>query len=119
MRDREKQEGITENHTTARVSFFVVLKRAQLQRIEASGLDKFFKLRARLPTTNMHAFDAENRIQKFDSAESIADAYFPIRMSLYRDRKSLLESERNYSATTLRNKARFIEAVTNGQIELT
>jgi DNA topoisomerase-2 len=66
----------------------------------------------------MHAFDGENRMQKFDTAESIADAFFPIRLSLYRDRKSLLESESFHSATTLRNKARFIEVVTNGQIEL-
>jgi DNA topoisomerase II len=39
-------------------------------------------------------------------------------LQLYHDRKSLLESELNHSATVLRNKARFIESVTRGQIDL-
>jgi DNA topoisomerase II len=71
-----------------------------------------------LPTTNMHAFDDQHRIRKFESPQAIVDAYFPIRLQLYSDRKSLLESELNHSATVLRNKARFIESVTTGQIDL-
>lgn len=118
MRDRGEIQDFTENHTTTRVSFSVELKRAQLQRIEASGLEKFFRLRGSLPTTNMHAFDGQHRLQKFATAEDVADAFFPIRLGLYHDRKSFLESERNHASTTLRNRARFIEAVTTGRIEL-
>jgi DNA topoisomerase-2 len=66
----------------------------------------------------MHAFDENYEMRKFDSAESIADAFFPQRLALYHDRKSVLESEMNYDAAVLRNKAQFIHAVTAGEVDL-
>jgi DNA topoisomerase II len=118
MRDRGDILGFSENHTTSKVSFRVEVRKSQLQRIESSGLEKYFKLRKSLPTTNMHAFDDQHQIRKFESPQAITDAFFPVRLQLYHDRKSLLESELNHSATVLRNKARFIESVTRGQIDL-
>jgi DNA topoisomerase-2 len=93
-------------------------KSVQLDRFEKSGLHKFFKLVSSLPVTNMNAFDVNNRIVKFSSAEAIADSYFPVRLSLYSDRKSVLESEMNYTTTMMRNKARFIQAVADGDVDL-
>ena len=119
MRDRGEILGFIENHTTTKVSYTVSMRGVQLKRMMRSGLEKAFKLTSKLSTSNMHAFDVGGQIQKFDSAESIADAFFPVRLALYSDRKSVLESELNHSATMLRSRARFIEAVTNGTIELT
>ena len=107
-----------EGHTTTQVSFTVKLKSAELQRMHKSGLEKAFKLRANLPLTNMNAFDSLGTMQKFHSAESIADAYFPTRLSLYHDRKSVLTSEKDYKASILKNKARFIELVSERKIDL-
>lgn len=109
---------IVENHTTTKVSFLVKLKPSQLKRMEESGLEKAFKLRSNLLLTNMNAFDEMGNIRKFESAEAIADAYFPIRLSLYHDRKSVLQSKMEYSASKQRNKARFIQMVSDGQIDL-
>ena len=107
-----------EDHTTTKVSFTVKLKSSQLHRMQQSGLEHAFKLKSNLLLTNMNAFDAHGGIQKFKSAESIADAYFPNRLSLYDDRKSVLMSEMNYKSALLDNKARFIQLVSEGQIEL-
>ena len=107
-----------ENHTTTKVSFTVKLKASQLHRMQQSGLEHAFKLKSNLQLTNMNAFDAHGGIQKFESAESIADAYFPTRLSLYDDRKSVLMSEMNYKSALLENKARFIQLVSEGQIDL-
>jgi DNA topoisomerase II len=119
MREQGEITGFIENHTTTKVSFTVHMKGGQLTRLAKNGLEKGFKLTSSLPTTNIHAFDADGNIQKFSSAEGLADAFFPIRLALYEDRKSVLESDLNHSATTLRNRARFIEAVTTGKVELT
>ena len=119
LREKGTISGFIENHTTTKVSFTVTTKAAQLKRLEQTGFEKAFKLITSLPTTNMHAFDAEGQMLKFDSAESIADAFFPIRLALYQDRKSVMQSELNYSATMLRNRAMFIESVIKGDIELT
>lgn len=118
MRDRGDISSFVENHTTTKVSFTVQLKAATISRMMATGLEKAFKLETNLRTTNMNAFDENYQMRKFDSAESIADAFFPNRLALYYDRKSVLESETNHDAAVFRNKAQFIEAVTTGQVDL-
>lgn len=118
MRNAGTIQDVIENHTTSKVSFTVRMNVAQLNRLERAGLEKSFRLIANLPTTNMHAFDANCTIRKFDSAESVVDVFFPIRLELYNDRKSVLESESKHAATMFRNRARFIEAVTTGKIDL-
>jgi DNA topoisomerase II len=107
-----------EDHTITKVSFKVLLKRSQLLRMEQVGLEKSFRLRSNLNLTNMNAFDASGQIQKFVSAESLADAYFPTRLSLYHDRKSAIMSQMRHSSEMLQNKARFIRMVADGQINL-
>lgn len=97
-----------ENHTTSKVSFNVSLPASELEKMMATqgGIEAALKLTSNLLTTNMHAFNVLGGIQQFNSAEEIADAFFPVRMRLYDDRKSVLESEANYLSRLLRNKAR-------------
>ena len=118
MRDNGLIIDFLEDHTTTTVSFTVKLKAVQLARLQQAGLEKAFKLSSSLLLTNMHAFDDKNTILKFDSAESIADAFFPTRLALYHDRKSVLLSKMKYETALLRNKARFIKAVANGEVDL-
>lgn len=107
-----------EDHTTTKVSFKVKLKATQLRRMQQTGLEKSFRLQSTLQLSNMNAFDANGEICKFVSAESIADSYFPTRLSLYHDRKSVLQSKMEHLSVTLRNKARFIKLVSEGKIDL-
>lgn len=118
MRDREEITGFVENHTTTKVSFLVSLNRAQLERLISIGLEKGFKLTSNLPITNMHAFDARHQMKRFASAESMVEEFFPVRENLYHDRKSVLESEANYAANLMLNKANFIQQVTSGSVDL-
>lgn len=118
MRDKGQIQSFVENHTTTKVSFTVAMKSVQLDRMIKSGLEKVFKLESSLPTTNMNAFDADNNIVKYEKAEDIADDFFPTRYKLYVNRKSVMQSEMNYNAAMMRNKARFIQAVADGEIDL-
>ena len=118
LRDKGDILSFFEDHTTVNVSFAITLQPEKLEKMMLKGLHKAFKLKSSINTTNMNAFNASNVIQKFDSAESIAEAHFLVRQSLYHDRKSVLTSEMKYKATMMRNKARFIAAVADGDIEL-
>lgn len=118
MRDNGIISNFIENHTTTDVSFTVSLNTLQLERMERTGLASAFKLQTSLPTSNMHAFDADCTMRKYESAEAIADDFFPVRLKLYEDRKSVLESEMSYCALISRNKAKFIQTVTAGGIDL-
>ncbi len=118
MQKNGEIDSFVENHTTSTVSFTITVKAAQLSRMKKSGLEKVFKLDSSMSLNNMHAFDEKYNIQKYSSPEDIIEAYFPIRMELYHDRKSALECTKEYEAAMIRNKARFIEEVVDGKISL-
>jgi DNA topoisomerase II len=120
MRNRGEIVSFVENHTTTKVSFKVYMKAVKLKRLlnGRGGLVTAFKLRSNLSTSNMNAFDANGCIKKFDSAEELADLYFPVRLAMYHDRKSLLQSDLKHASVLMRNKADFVQAVLNGSIDL-
>mmetsp|Transcript_7223 Transcript_7223/g.17962 ORF Transcript_7223/g.17962 Transcript_7223/m.17962 type:complete len:1316 (+) Transcript_7223:84-4031(+) len=118
MLNRGDIKSFSENHTTTSVSFDVKLNISKLQRFLNGDIHKTFKLRNTLSTRNMNAFTTDMTISRYTSPEDIANAFFPIRLDLYADRKSVLESNMEYSAKLMRNKSRFIEAVAAGEIDL-
>ena len=111
-------KSFTENHTTSAVSFDVKMNMAKLARIMKGDIYRTFKLRNSLSTRNMHAFSPAVDIVRYKTPSDIVEEFFPIRLGLYADRKSVLESNMEYSATLMRNKARFIEAVSTNDIDL-
>lgn len=56
---------------------------------------------------------------QYESPEDIFEAYFPLRLQLYRKRKRMLEKDCEYLSVALTNKARFIQMVVDGTISLT
>ena len=58
------------------------------------------------------------KIVRYTTPQEIADEFFPVRLNLYRDRKSVLESNLEFAAALTRNKARFIETVSAAEIDL-
>ena len=118
MMKKAEIKSFSENHTTTSVSFDVKLNMSKLQRILKGDIHKTFKLRNTLSTRNMHAFTTDMKIARYSSPQEIANAFFPVRLDLYADRKSVLESNMEYSATLMRNKARFIEEVSASNIDL-
>lgn len=118
LREGGKISSFIENHTTSKVSFTVKVNRTQMRKHEKTGLIKAFKLSKNLATTNMNAFDAQGNMIKYETARDIANAFFPVRLDLYHDRQSLLSAEFQHEAAVLRNKARFIQSVTDSTIDL-
>jgi DNA topoisomerase-2 len=108
----------SENHTTTKVSFDVKMNISKLQKYLHGDIHNKFKLRNALSTRNMHAFTTDMKIARYTTPQEIADAFFPTRLNLYGDRKFLLECNMEYTAKMMRNKARFIEAVSTDEINL-
>lgn len=118
MQKKGEIESFVENHTTSTVSFTVNMKSVQLSRMKKTGLEKVFKLDSNLSLNNMHAFDDMNTIRRYSTPEEVVETYFPIRMRLYHDRKDVLQCSKEYEASLLRNKAKFIKEVVDGKIDL-
>lgn len=118
MMSKGEIRSFTENHTTTSVSFDVKVSTSKLARFIKGGLHSKFKLRNKLSKRNMNAFCPNMDIKLFETPEDIADAFFRVRLALYVDRKSVLESNMEHAAALMRNKARFIEAVSTNQVDL-
>lgn len=78
--------------------------------------EKTLGLANTLATTNMHLFDANNMIKKYNSPIDIINEFYPIRLEYYnKRRKHYLEVYAN-QFKQLNNKRKFIELVLAGKI---
>jgi DNA topoisomerase-2 len=82
------------------------------------GVHKLFKLSTTLMTTNMHLFDANDKLKKYSSIPDIIDDYYVKRLELYSVRKEHMIYAITRDLLLLSNKSRYIQEVLDGTIDL-
>lgn len=108
-----------ENHTDSTVSFTITAEKEKIDEWEKQtkgGLFGKFKLTGSLSTTNMHLYNTEDRIYKYDSPEDILKEFCELRKDFYGKRKALLLKKLGREESMLSNKARFVTEVCSGQL---
>jgi DNA topoisomerase-2 len=109
----------TSTSTELVVDIVVTFPKGKLaELLSGDGLEKMLKLTASVSTTNMHLFDADIRLHKYDCVEEIIDAFAAVRLETYRKRKARLVSELSFRLVKLSNRARFITANLTGAVDL-
>lgn len=83
-----------------------------------NALEKLLKLYTTQTTTNMHAFDAKEKLKKYESAEEIVDDYYPVRFEFYEIRKKNQIDVMTMELLLLSNKARYIQELLNDTLDL-
>ncbi len=101
-----------EHHTDATVHFDVTFPGP----VEAERVVDLCKLRTLVRTTNMHLFDANGTIRKYESPEDIVQAHFAVRRDTYAQRKTHVLARLRAAETEARNKARFVREVASGEL---
>ena len=81
-------------------------------------LEKLLKLYTTQTTTNMHLFDADEKLQKYNKVEEIIDDYFNCRLELFKIRKEYQLKELEEELLILSNKARYIQETLDSIIDL-
>jgi len=109
---------IKSNHTDTKVSFTVKLapQFAATLRADDSKLKKAFKLVSTTGTGNMHAFGADSKMKKYNTALTILSEFFSERLRLYGDRKAHQMKVLQEMIDKLSSKIRFLTAVVSGQV---
>lgn len=107
-----------EYHTENTVHFQITLTPDQMARAEEAGLEKVFKLKSTINTSNMVLFDSEHKIAKYNSALEILKEFCNLRRQVYIQRKAYLVNKLTRETEILSNKARFILMVVKGELEL-
>jgi len=107
------------------VEFTITFMKGKLEELELSkgdydcnGLEKLLKLYTTNTTTNMHLFNAEDTLQKYNNIPDIIDAYYEVRLKLYQERKIYMINAIEKELMTLTNKAKYILENLNGTIDL-
>ena len=107
------------------VDFTITFAKGKLEELEQSkgdyacnGLEKLLKLYTTNTTTNMHLFDADDKLQKYEKVSDIIDAYYDVRLKLYQTRKDYLIDAIEKELVLLSNKAKYIKENLEGTIDL-
>ena len=107
------------------VDFTITFMKGKLEELEASkgdygcnGLEKLLKLYTTNTTTNMHLFDANDTLHKYEKVSEIIDAYYEVRLKLYGTRKEYMIDALEKELVLLSNKAKYIQENLNGTIDL-
>lgn len=107
------------------VDFTITLAKGKLEELEqqsgdhgCNGLEKLLKLYTTSTTTNMHLFDANDTLHKYDKVSDIIDSYFEVRLHLFQARKDHMIRSLEREVLLLTNKARYIRENLEGTIDL-
>eukprot|EP00931_Biecheleriopsis_adriatica_P084090 TRINITY_DN5779_c0_g1_i2.p1 TRINITY_DN5779_c0_g1~~TRINITY_DN5779_c0_g1_i2.p1 ORF type:complete len:1439 (-),score=388.65 TRINITY_DN5779_c0_g1_i2:164-4435(-) len=111
-------EDFKEYHTECSVHFVITMTAAKMRAAEQAGLEKTFKLRTSLATSNMVLFDANGKIARYNTSLDILREFCQLRRKMYVLRKGYLVAKLTRETEILSNKARFILMVVKGELEL-
>ena len=107
------------------VDFTITFAKGKLEELESgkgdygcNGLEKLLKLYTTNTTTNMHLFDANDTLQKYDKITDIIDAYYEVRLKMYQERKNYMINDLEHELVLLSNKAKYIKENLDGTIDL-
>ena len=107
------------------IDFTITLAKGKLDELEnnmsdngCNGIEKLFKLTTTNTNTNMHLFDANDKLKKYGSIPEIIDDYFETRLQLYQVRKNYMIDSLQKELVLLSNKAKYIKELLDGTIDL-
>ena len=107
------------------VDFTITFQKGKIEELESTivehncnGIEKLFKLYTTNTNTNMHLFDANDKLKKYDNVKDIIDDYFETRLKMYQTRKEYMIDAIEKELVLLTNKARYIKENLDGTIDL-
>ena len=100
------------------VDFTIQFMKGKMDELGNPGIEKVLKLATTCTSTNMHLFDANDKLKKYDTVEAIIDDYFVTRLALYGKRKEFMIKALERELMLLSNKAKYIQANLDGTIDL-
>jgi DNA topoisomerase-2 len=102
-----------------------VFPRGKLSDLEATtdangcnGVEKLLKLQTTVSTTNMHMFDKDCKLHKYEDVREIILDFYDVRLEIYKKRKEFQLNEMRHKLIRLSNRAKYIQETLAGTIDL-
>ena len=111
--------------TEVNVDFVITFPKNKIAELEQTvdtnginGIEKILKLTTTISTTNMHLFDQNIKLHKYENVKEIIDAFYLIRLEFYEKRKTYLINELREKMTKLSNRAKYLQGNLSNEIDL-
>lgn len=98
------------------VDIHITLTKSSKQPVK--DIIQLLKLSTKISTSNMHAFDAQQRITKYNNTDEIISAFYDVRQDYYTKRKEYMLNDLKVNIRLLEAKVAFIMAVLNGVLDM-
>ena len=107
----------SKNCTDKVVDIKLILTKENMQELYNGGnIYKKLSLETYLPITNMHLFDSECKIKKYNDQYDIIDDFMKIRLDYYTKRKNHQLEEMKRDIRMIQNRMKFLKLVIDGDI---
>jgi DNA topoisomerase-2 len=130
-KDKEKKKvapyvkEYNDNSKDTNVDFIITFNKGKLDELESAsgdhgcnGLEKTLKLYNTSSTTNMNLFNSEDKLKKYNTVNDIIDDFYVVRLDYYVKRKAYMILVLEKELIVLSNKAKYIQEVLSGSIDL-
>lgn len=114
--DKSPVESYENMSTEAKVKFILKIPAERAQEIQETGLLKYLGLTKTMHTSNMHLFDENGKIVKYDTSSDILKAFCMIRLGFYKMRKENMLKEMEASSHEMETKMRFLKLVLSNEL---
>lgn len=108
-----------DNSSHEDISFTIKMEPEKLKKAEEEGLEKVFKLKTTLTTTNMTLFDPNLKLQRYQTELDILKEFCFHRLKAYQSRKDYLISKLEKEKKIISNRTKFILAIVNNELIVT
>jgi DNA topoisomerase-2 len=79
---------------------------------------KSLRMETYIPVSNMHLFDENRKIKKFDTQYEIIDYYYNVRLDFYDKRKVFQIKQLKFEIEVIKNRMLFIKSVIEDKIKI-
>ena len=108
--------------TETKVDFVLTFPKGELEKMKekdgVNSIEKLLKLSTTVSTKNMHLFDAECKLHKYETVEEIIDDFAKVRLATYADRKQAQIHTMESLLQKLSNRAKYIQYTLADKIDL-
>ena len=111
--------------TEVNVNIAVVLPKGRVDELIAQkdaqgidGIEKLLKLTTTIKTSNIHMFNGQGKLTKYENVDELIRDYFGVRLEAYRVRKAHLLADMTKKTALLTSRARYIEYTLIDKIDL-
>jgi DNA topoisomerase-2 len=118
--DNNILEDVTFNRSNNFLDVTAKFKMQELRKLmkKSNGIDKFLKIKMNMSIKNIHLFDHNEHLRKYDSTIHVLQEYYKIRLNFYHKRKEFYLKKLRNELNIYKYKVKFIKEYMNGTIKL-